>query len=58
MSRNITGGMGFVLKGDGWVGKDGSEKRSREKRSKEMDRKMKDKNAHLQVKKGDWKKYQ
>ena len=40
MNRLITGGTGFLLKGDGWVGRDLKERNSRTKHSENQQKKM------------------
>lgn len=47
--RIVCGGTGFVLKGDGWVGRDIREKNNREKHSEKMDKKMKEHKGNLRV---------
>jgi len=46
--RVISGGAGFILKGDGWVGKDIKEKGQRETHSSSMDSKMRAHSGDMQ----------
>ena len=43
MTKIITGGAGFILKGGGWPGKDGSEKQERKNKSDSLAKKMDEK---------------
>lgn len=47
--RIVHGGTGFVLKGDGWVGRDIRERNNRAKNSEKMDKKMRDHKGNLRV---------
>ncbi len=48
MVRNISG-MGFVLKGDGWTGRDIREKRQRAKRAISQQKKMEEHSGDMRV---------